>query len=92
MKDLERCFKQAKRQGACYIGVVIEMDGFEKPEVIVNSYENFQSKLEYYRKTYDEDCNHKYSKGIKLIACNYAFEFNQLEEDFIYILNNIERR
>lgn len=36
MKNLENCFKEAKERGISFVGVKIEMQGFEKPEVIIN--------------------------------------------------------
>jgi hypothetical protein len=48
--------------------VMIEMPGFELPESITNPPENIKKKIEYYKATYDENCNHKYAKGIRIIA------------------------
>ena len=48
--------------------VVIEMPGFELPELITNPPENIEKKIEYYKATYDESCNHKHAKGIRIIA------------------------
>ena len=67
MEDLEAIFAEATDNGYQYIGVLIEMEGFETPELIVNDNANFDKKLEYYKKTYDEKCNHKFAKGIKII-------------------------
>ncbi|MDF2537419.1 MAG: hypothetical protein K0S76_440 [Herbinix sp.] len=46
----------------------IEMPGFECPEIIINPPENLVKKLEYYKNTYDDELEHKHSKGIKIIA------------------------
>jgi hypothetical protein len=48
--------------------VLIEMPGFEAPEAITNPPENIEKKIEYYKATYDENCNHKYAKGIRIVS------------------------
>ncbi|MEC0241973.1 hypothetical protein P4H66_19405 [Paenibacillus dokdonensis] len=81
MNNLEFCFNQAVVSGASYVGVLIEMEGFPQPEVIINKAENINSKLAYYKKTYDEDLNHRFAKGIKIIGCSYGDGFNDIQED-----------
>jgi hypothetical protein len=83
MHNLESVFQEAKNAHAKYVGVLIEMEGFEKPEVIINSYENFDSKLEYYQKAYDENLNHKFSKGIRIIGCSFGNSFQEIEHVLI---------
>jgi hypothetical protein len=41
MVELEYDFNEAIKQRAKFIGVLIKMPGFDRPEVIINSYENF---------------------------------------------------
>ena len=48
--------------------VLIDMPGFESPEMITNPPENIEKKIEYYKATYDENCNHKHAKGIRIVA------------------------
>ena len=48
--------------------VLIDMPGFESPEMITNPPENIVKKMEYYNSTYDENCNHKHAPGIRIIA------------------------
>ena len=55
IKNLENCFQSAKELGYNYVAVKVDMQGFEKPEIIINSKENFEEKLEYYKKAYDEN-------------------------------------
>jgi len=75
-------FEAAKNHG-CYVGVLIEMEGFEKPEVIINSYENFDKKLEYYLATYNENLIHNHAKGIKIIGFTYGDDFGEIENDLL---------
>ncbi len=44
------------------------MPGFEEPELIINPVVNLKKKLEYYKATYTDNLEHKYAKGIKIVA------------------------
>ena len=70
MKELEQVVNEAIEKNRS-LGLFIEMSGFPKPELITNPVENLEMKLEYYKKTYDEDLEHKHAKGIKIIG--YTF-------------------
>ena len=71
LNKLEKCFEVAKETNQNFIGVLIQMQGFEKPELIINQSENFDTKLAYYKKAYNEDLTLKTFNGIKIIG--YAF-------------------
>ena len=83
MQNLINTFEVAIECGAKFIGLKIAMDGFDKDEVIINPYENFKSKLAYYEKTYDEDLNHKYSKGIRITGFTFGEYFDDIQYDLI---------
>lgn len=70
MKHLEDIVDKAIKLDES-LGLVIEMSGFPKPELIVNPVDNLEKKLEYWKNTYDENLEHKHAKGIKIIA--YTF-------------------
>lgn len=70
MQDLEERIKKAIELEEP-LGLFIEMPGFEKPELITNPVVNLEKKLEYYKKTYDENLEHKHVKGIKIVAWVY---------------------
>lgn len=53
------------------LGLFIEMPDFEEPEMIINPVVNLEKKLGYYKKTYDENLEHKHAKGIRIIG--YTF-------------------
>jgi hypothetical protein len=55
------------------------MEGFPEEEIIVNPPENVESKLAYYEKTYDENLQHKFSKGISIVDWTWADSFSKLE-------------
>jgi len=83
MDNLERSFNLAKKYNAKFVAVKIEMEGFSEAEIIVNPILNADSKLEYYKKTYDYDLNHKYAKGIRIVGCTFGSDMAEIEEDLI---------
>ena len=85
LSKLENCFKAAKETNQKFIGVLIQMQGFEKPELIINENGNFDSKLTYYKKAYNEDLTLKTFNGIKIIG--YAFG-SSLNDVYEYLKNN----
>ena len=50
------------------LGIFVEMPGFPMPELITNPVVNLEKKLGYWKKTYDENLEHKYAKGIKIVG------------------------
>ncbi|GKU81216.1 hypothetical protein [Niallia sp. NCCP-28] len=79
--NLENCFEQAKLLGVPYVAVKIEMAGFPEPEIIINKRENIDSKLAYYKKTYDGDLTHKFAPGIKIVSFTFGDDFGDIQED-----------
>lgn len=71
MTQLEQYFQAAKASRYKYVAVKVHMDGFPQDEIIINPIENFESKLEYYKKTYDENCVHKFSPNISIVDVDY---------------------
>lgn len=70
MDSLESHAKDCLSKGEP-LSVLIDMPGFESPELITNSPENIEKKIEYYKATYDENCNHKHAAGIRIVAVAY---------------------
>ena len=83
IENLEKCFYEASRQDKKYVGVKIQMQGFSKPEIIINENENFDSKLDYYKKAYNEDLTLKTFNGIKIVGFTYGDSFKDIEKDLI---------
>ena len=83
MENLERCFESAKEQGYPYVGVKIKMEGFEEAEVIVNPIANFDKKLEYCKKAYNDDLTLKSFNGIKIIGFSYGDTYDEIEMDLV---------
>ena len=78
--DLEMVFNQAKIMDASYVGVKIQMQGFDKPETIINPNENFDEKLVYYKKAYNEDLTLKTFNGIKIVGFEYGNSFQEIQD------------
>lgn len=81
--NLKNCFQAAELENAKYIGVKIEMIGFEKPEIIINENINFKKKMEYYLNAYNTDLTLKTFNGIKIIGFTYGNKFNEIENDLL---------
>ncbi|MGG0725810.1 hypothetical protein [Bacillus mycoides] len=47
LEELEKCFNEAVNEGAEYVAVQIEMDGFPSDEVIINDKHNIDSLLRF---------------------------------------------
>lgn len=84
MDALVKTFEEAKQYPGFYVAIKVSMDGFPEDEVIINRYENIDSKLEYYRNTYDQDLNHKYAKGIKITDFTYGESFDVIEYELLH--------
>ena len=83
LHNLEKCFYEASRKGRKYVGVLIEMEGFPRPEVIINENANFDSKFAYYAKAYNDNLTLKTFNGIKIIGFTYGDEFADIEYDLL---------
>lgn len=65
-ESFERDLKSAPEDTA-YV-ILVQMEGFPENEKIVNPKANIKAKLEYWSKTYDENLNHRFSPGIKIVG------------------------
>ncbi|MFL1672651.1 hypothetical protein [Paenibacillus dendritiformis] len=77
------CFNHAKELGVKFIGVKIQMDGFPKDEVIINECENIDDKVAYYKKTYDNDLNHRFAQGIKITGFGFGDTFMDIQHQLL---------
>lgn len=68
MKKLIHTFENAIENNHDAIGVKIRTQGYPEDEYIINPNENFKCKLQYYRKTYDENLVLKTYSGIRIIG------------------------
>lgn len=84
--NLESCFKHAIEKGYNYLGVVVKVDENHR-ELIVNTKNNFQSKLKYYKLAYDENLNHNIANEMSITDFTYGNTLadieNKLKKNFI---------
>ena len=64
---LEDIFKDAKKSGSD-ICVEIAIPNQDDTEFIINRNKSLDSKLEYYKKTYDKNCIHKNNNSIRIVS------------------------
>lgn len=83
IKELEKCFYEASHKEAKYVGVKIQMQGFPKPEIIINENANFEDKFLYYKKAYNDKLTLKTFNGIRIIGFTYGNSFKDIEKDLI---------
>lgn len=84
LTDLENVFTRAIETKEQYIGVRIETQGSEKPEIIINPKENFSDKLSYYKRAYNEDLTLKSFNGIKITGFMYGCNFAEIQDMLVY--------
>ena len=70
MKDLEQCFKDAITTDSLFIGVKVQAPESPCAEIIINPSENFEAKLAYYKRAYNEDLTLKAFDKIRIV--NFA--------------------
>lgn len=51
LKEMEKAIKEQKN-----FAVKVKVIGCTEPEIIINPYQNLKSKIEYYDKAYNDDC------------------------------------
>ncbi|WP_294376922.1 hypothetical protein [uncultured Clostridium sp.] len=83
INDLEKCYDEAVKNEENFVGVKIQMQGYPKPEIIINPSENFSKKLEYYKNSYNEDLTLKAFDGIKIIGCAHGECFEEIYDDLL---------
>ncbi|PEI98416.1 hypothetical protein CN671_24855 [Bacillus toyonensis] len=87
LEELEKCFNEALYEEAEYVAVLIEMDGIPSDEVIINDKHNIDSKLAYYKKTYNEDLEHRYTPGIRIVGFAYGYSFSEILRQLGLLVN-----
>lgn len=83
MHGLEAYFAIAILNKVKYVAVAIEFDESDDVEIIVNPIENAEYKLKYYQESYDEDLNHKYAYGVKIVGVTFGDTFEEIENDLL---------
>lgn len=80
LKDLEELFEDAIKDNSNYMAIIIKTEGYQDAEIIINSRVNFDKKLEYYKRAYNDDLTLKSFNGIKIVAGICADSLCEIEE------------
>lgn len=83
INNLEKCFYAARVKNKKYVGVLISMPKFSKPEIIINPISDFDGKFEYYKNAYNENLTLKIKPLIKIIGFTYGDSFEEIEKDLL---------
>ncbi|MCM3111674.1 hypothetical protein [Lederbergia lenta] len=84
INNLISCFEKAKETNAKFVGIAVRVPDAEEPEVIINGNKNIEAKLDYYKKTYDEDLSHKAVGDIlQIIGFTYGNSFSDIEKELL---------
>lgn len=65
-EELKNFFLNMKKEGLD-VGIKLKMPNQKEPEIIMNYNSSIDTKLEYYKKTYDDNLVHKNCKDIKIV-------------------------
>ena len=85
-KDLLDCFDTCISDFIPFIGIFISFEG-SSPELIINPYENFNSKKTYYESAYNDSLSLKNCSNIKITgwACG---ELSEIMSSYREVLND----
>lgn len=83
---------QAIENETAWMYVKVQMPNCIEPELIINPLVNFEPKLEYYLKSYDEEMNHIYSNEIKIIGFGVAESLDNIENSLYAYEDGVESK
>ena len=72
-----------KKHDAKYIGVAVKITGYEKPQITISPKENFDEKLEFYKRTYTDFLKHKDNENVKISGFTHGNTFADIEKDLL---------
>ena len=82
--NLKECFYSASQQNKKYVGVKIQMFGFEEDEIIINPNNNFDKKFAYYENAYNDDLTLKaVPDKIRISGFTFGDTFEEIEKDLL---------
>lgn len=70
--ELEDIFNEALKEHAQTVAVELTIPGQRDTEFIVNRYRSIRNKLNYYRRTYNEDLIHNKVPSIKIVSAGWG--------------------
>ena len=79
LSGLIACFEQAKMESWYWIAVYVVTDEQETPEIIINHKDNFDTKLEYYQRAYNNDLELKSYHKIRIVGYECCDDWNYIK-------------
>ncbi|MFS0904135.1 hypothetical protein AB3N02_13860 [Priestia aryabhattai] len=79
LTELEYAFKKAALQGHKFVAVEIVSVQLPKGETIINPISQMQTKLDYYKGAYDENCRLKAAPGIAITKAVSGNDYNAIQ-------------
>ena len=77
--DLEVMFEQEIELSKKYVVVVVQIELFPANEIIINTTENFEAKLNYYKNAYNDNLELNAFNGIKIVDYYHSDDFDSIE-------------
>ncbi|MGE7305796.1 hypothetical protein ACQKJG_18405 [Priestia megaterium] len=78
MDNLIREFQDAVGSQSKFIAVAVRIGDMKTKEVIINSVDSAEEKLEYYVKTYDQNLKHRFA-DVEIVDCAFGNDFFDLQ-------------
>ncbi|OXB94872.1 hypothetical protein [Parageobacillus galactosidasius] len=86
LQNLQDCYEAALKNNASYIGIAVRIPNIDGAEVIINKTSNFEEKMNYYQKAYDENLKLKSNPDIQIVAFASGNSFDDIEKHLKLIL------
>lgn len=83
LENLRNVIEGAITYNNNYIGVAIQMKDMPEREIIINPNDNFEDKLNYYTKAYNEDLTLKANPDIKIVGITFGDSFEEIQDDLM---------
>jgi len=83
LTDLKKAFETAQNKEYQFVGIAVTIPNTDEFEVIINHKANFDEKLDYYLKTYNEDLTHKHAAGIAIVDFAFANTFEEIQQQLL---------
>lgn len=72
MSELEDIFNEALKVHAQTVAVELTIPGKKDTEFIINRYRSIRNKLNYYKRTYNDDLVHNKVPSIKIVSAGFG--------------------
>jgi hypothetical protein len=84
LSGLERAIDSDWARGSKYAAIAITVPGNKGIQIEINTHENIQNKLKYWKTAYNEDLSLKNNSEIRIVDYAFANTFAALEQQFVW--------